>query len=122
MYSSGHHVEQQKPHRSATDILTAAALADRSFAGPFAYYLNTPAKVFSGETRSVPLDIVLEALEEMQAGIGEHHAPAMQGVLKADDGLCEQACSEKFQKCASSHPGDYGVCVKELNQCIPSCF
>jgi hypothetical protein len=112
-----------KATRSAADVVTSAALADSSFAGPFAYYTNSPAKVFAGEMRPVPLEVMVEALEEMQAGHGAgQHAAAMHGVLKSQDGACEQACSKKFQQCADSHPGDYGVCVQQLAQCIPTCL
>lgn len=101
------------PLSRASDIIVATAMADRSFAGPYAYSDNSPFKVLAGTQKSVPIEYVIEALDEIQAGHGSHHAPAMQGVLKSDMPKAQRDQNSAFLACMAKTK-DYAACSKVL--------
>ena len=73
---------------------------NRSFSGPFAYYSNTPMKIFAGDVASIPAPIVMDALARMQSGNAtEKHAYAMAHTLSTGD---EKVCDRNFKDCCSS--------------------
>ena len=102
----------------ASDIIAATALADRSFAGPYAYSDSAPFKVLAGTQKSVPIEYVIEALDEIQAGQGAHHSESMKGVLKPTMPEKDRLCNELFDACRLI--GDFSTCHAALDQCMAS--
>jgi hypothetical protein len=83
--------------------LAAQTMENPSFAGPYAYFQNSPQKIFAGGVASVPAPFIIEALSLMQKGqANEKQMYAMGHSLAAQDtGVCTN-CTQDFQACCAS--------------------
>ena len=116
-----------------TDTVLFEAIRDRSFAGLFPYSNNTPMKVFAGHEPSVPVSVLIDALDEMQAGGASHAARAgAKASLVPQFGACVNQCQKQHESClqmatnggslSSLQGGDWNKCHQSLmNVCMPQC-
>ena len=82
------------------EFLAQQASEDVSFSGPFAYYSNTPMKVFAGSLESPPTAVLIEALNRIQSGGAQPEAVKEMGqALEMQSDKCYKACVTGFQEC-----------------------
>ena len=118
----------------SAEAVVGAALADRSYAGAFAYDEQMPMKVFMGNVPCVPYPVVVDALST--EGSGE--APVMSNqeelrkAIAIDAGTCAGLCEPALVECMmqqaganlhskTSQPGAQ-ACVAKAKSCYASCF
>jgi hypothetical protein len=114
----------------AAEHLLAAAKADRSFAGPFAYDGQPPAKTLLGSSPVVPLRPLLAALDAMQAGAASpKQKEAAVQVLKPSANECTAKCSKQTQLCyaaqgvtmSSASKEQHLKCAEPASACLATC-
>lgn len=109
--------------------LANEASKDRSFAGPFAYYQNSPAKVFMGDSHPVPASFMIQALSKMQSGnAGEEEIYAAGKCLSMQQNPCMESCSLNYSACLE--PSDQmedkasqnvAACNEQYGNCAAVC-
>lgn len=88
--------------------------ADPSFAGPGAYYTQTPEKVFMGNEPCLPAVVVAKALQEMQQGMASPaHTQHSKKALNVPPCLnqcmaAHHACVNAAQQAAKNATGGMG--------------
>lgn len=117
-----------------TDVVLQDATRDRSFAGLFPYASNVPMKVFAGNEPSVPVSVLVDALDEMQGGgASQGTQAAAQARLAPQLSACMAQCQKQHESCLQSaaqggslssvQSADWGKCQQNLMQmCIPKCM
>ena len=106
---------------SASDIVISDAIQDRSFAGLFAYSSNVPMKVFAGNEPTVPVSVLVDALDALQGrNAPSGVARSMQYAAAAHPTGCQTSCLQSFETCVKGG-GDQGSCVKSANACANQC-
>lgn len=106
---------------SAVDVVLTDALQDRSFAGLFAYSSNVPMKVFAGNEPSVPVSVLVDALDAMQAGKAPKAAARnMQYAAAANPSSCHASCMQSMQVCLGAGESQ-GNCTNAARACAAQC-
>jgi hypothetical protein len=112
------------------DIIAESAMRDRSFAGPYAYSSSLPFKVLAGEEKSVPVQYIVEALDEIQSGLAQpQQVVDMRKKIEPGNGSCVSKCGDQFFQClgtrdvASVKDTDkFKTCTAQVvKSCLPSC-
>lgn len=105
---------------SAADVVLTDAMQDRSFAGLFPYSNNGPMKVFAGNEPSVPVSVLVDALDSLQAGSGSKGAAKAMHVAAAAHEPCMAACSAHNNKCMKSGKTQ-SECARAAQMCKEAC-
>jgi hypothetical protein len=106
---------------SAADVVLKDAMQDRSFAGLFAYSSNVPMKVFAGNEPSVPVSVLVDALDTLQGGSApKGAAQAMQYAASAQLSGCQASCMAQHESCMSGGNAP-GTCVASTQACAAQC-
>lgn len=121
-----------------SDILWAAATADNSYAGPFAYDNQSPMKTFMGQSPCVPLPVMLEV--ENTPGSGNPDSPyaklrpqdieALRKVIGMDVASCGVRCvpwqciAEVAGRSLSEQLGssEGKACMTQSRTCFQTCL
>ena len=115
-------------------VLAAAAAADPSYAGPFAYDSQTPMKTFMGQVPCVPLPTLLEAerggTHSKQTQMGPQDIESLRKVIGMDVGSCGLKCAP--WQCIADAPGTTlsdklrssagKACMNNSTSCYQSCI
>lgn len=118
--------------RNMADIVLQDALRDRSFAGLFPYASNTPMKVFAGNEPAVPVAVIVEALDDMQAGSANSKvASGAKERIAPKVNMCMSQCQQQHEACLQAAGGSMSAVPKDawaqcnaslMNVCIPKCM
>lgn len=106
---------------SAADVVLRDALQNRSFAGLFPYASNVPMKVFAGNEPAVPVSVLVDALDTLQAGQAPRGAAKqMQYAAAVRPSECHTACHRSLEMCMQNG-GDQSSCMSSANSCAAHC-
>jgi hypothetical protein len=89
-----------------TDTVLGDAIKYRSFAGMFPYSCNAPMKIFAGNEPSVPVSVMVDALDAMQRGGASRSDLAVaKSHLNHKPNDCVAQCTTQHTKCLNSVRG-----------------
>jgi hypothetical protein len=108
---------------SAADVVLMDGLRDRSFAGLFAYSSNVPMKIFAGNEPSVPVSVLIDALDTLQGGqASKGGAAQMHGAASAHIHHCQADCMLEHSTCMmTAGVGGAQSCVAITQACNSNC-